>query len=84
MRGLGVNPDCLGFKGAGPLQRARNRSFTAMRYPPIRRRRKPPLPIDLRLVPGGVEIDFGPLLHQVEMDELMRGLAIRWQSITGK
>jgi hypothetical protein len=52
-----------------------------MRRPPVRRRRR--LPIDVRAVPGGVEVDFGPVLHQLELDELMQGLAIRWQAIAG-
>ena len=54
-----------------------------MCHPPVRRRYRAPLPIDVRVVPGGVEIDFGPVLNALELDELMRGLAIRWQSITG-
>lgn len=57
-----------------------------MRYPAARRRIRP-LPIAPVVVPfaGGVglELDFEPLVNELELEELFEGLAIRWRGITG-
>jgi hypothetical protein len=58
-----------------------------MRYPAVRRRVRP-LPIEPVVVPfaGGVglEIDFEPVVNELDLEALFEDLRIRWRGITGK